>query len=311
MASVSNIAEFLREVGQFEGSTVGDDGLWAKEVIGICTDKDAGEGDLAWVSARYAKTEPERMETFRGSLLICPTSVRFPGSSTYVALPCINPKLAFIRVINKFFSELSLPNPWPRLGQDPVALDAIIHQDVVLSSGVVIGSGVVIQAGVTIGPNTAIANAIIKRNVHIGANCSIGSPGFGFERDENGKYWRFPHIGKVIIEEDVEIGCNTCIDRGSVGETIIEAGAKIDNLVHIAHNVIVGVNSLVIANSMIGGSVRIGRGAWIAPSVSVMNQLSIGESATLGMGAVVIKSVDDSAVVVGNPAKPMERKIKS
>jgi UDP-3-O-[3-hydroxymyristoyl] glucosamine N-acyltransferase len=113
----------------------------------------------------------------------------------------------------------------------------------------------------------------------------------------------------VEIEENVEIGSNTCIDRGALGNTIVRSGAKIDNLVHLAHNVVVGCNALVIANSMIGGSTVIEEGAWIAPSVSVMNQVSIGKSSILGMGAVVIKDVADGAVMVGNPAKALEKKI--
>ena len=92
-------------------------------------------------------------------------------------------------------------------------------------------------------------------------------------------YWRFPHIGGVEIEDRVEIGSNTCIDRGSIGNTIIGSGVKIDNLVHVAHNVVIGSNSIVIANSMIGGSTCIGSGVWVAPSVSIINQICIDDSA--------------------------------
>jgi len=129
--------------------------------------------------------------------------------------------------------------------------------------------------------------------------------GFGYERDSGGRYWRFPHVGKVVIEADVEIGSNTCIDRGAIGETRIGRASKIDNLVHIAHNVTLAPNSIVIANAMLGGSVHVGEGAWIAPSASIMNQAHIGARAIVGLGAVVLKSVDADTTVVGNPAKPL------
>ena len=110
----------------------------------------------------------------------------------------------------------------------------------------------------------------------------------------------------MIIEDFVEVGSNTSIDRGSLGNTIIKEGAKIDNLVHIAHNVIVGKSCLVIANSMIGGSTIIDDFSWIAPSASILNQVKIGKNVTVGMGAVVTKSIPDGETWTGVPAKPMQ-----
>jgi UDP-3-O-[3-hydroxymyristoyl] glucosamine N-acyltransferase len=143
--------------------------------------------------------------------------------------------------------------------------------------------------------------------VRIGANCSIGLPGFGYERDEDGRYWRFPHLGRVIIASDVEIGSNTCIDRGAIGDTIIERGVKIDNLVHIAHNVILKENVVVIANSMVAGSVTVDADAWISPSAAIKNKLSIGHGSVVGLGAVVIRDVAPHTTVIGNPARLLEK----
>lgn len=145
------------------------------------------------------------------------------------------------------------------------------------------------------------------KNVRIGPNCTIGFNGFGFEQDEDGSYLRFPHIGKVIIGDNVEIGANTCIDRGALGDTIIGEGTKIDNLVHVAHNVKIGKNCMIIALTCLGGGVIIEDGAYVGIGASIRNQRKIGEKAFIGMGAVVVKDVDPEITVIGNPARPMKR----
>jgi UDP-3-O-[3-hydroxymyristoyl] glucosamine N-acyltransferase len=302
MPSVNEILEFLRGGGGIEITWSGETEWLRKEIVGVSTDGEAGEGDLAWISSKQAKAHPERLESFGGSLLIGPGDAA-PEHIPMIA--CDKPKLAFILVVDEFFSDLA-HTTWPAPGEH-LSPDARIADDAVLASGVVIGSGVIIDSGAIVGPNTVIANCTINRGGRIGANCSIGLPGFGFEKDENGKFWRFPHIGRVIIEEDVEIGSNTCVDRGSIGDTVIGRGVKIDNLVHVAHNVTIGPNSLVIANSMLGGSAAIGENVWVAPSASLMNQVSVGKSAVLGLGAVVLKDVEEAAVMVGNPARLLRK----
>jgi UDP-3-O-[3-hydroxymyristoyl] glucosamine N-acyltransferase len=128
------------------------------------------------------------------------------------------------------------------------------------------------------------------------------------DKDASGRYQRFPHVGGVRIGADVEIGSNVCIDRGSIGDTVICDGARIDNLVHVAHNVVIGENAVVIANAMLGGSARVERDSWIAPSASIMNQASVGAGAVVGLGAVVLRDVAANTVVAGNPARELERK---
>ncbi len=160
------------------------------------------------------------------------------------------------------------------------------------------------------GNNVILDKTIIGNNVVINPGTVIGSEGFGYQRREDKKLEKFPHFGGVIIEDDVEIGSNTSIDRGTLKNTIIRKGSKIDNLVHIAHNVEIGEYCLIIANSMIGGSAKIKKYSWVAPSASILNGIEIGENSTIGMGAVVVKSVPNNQTWAGVPARPLEEFIR-
>lgn len=182
--------------------------------------------------------------------------------------------------------------------------EPLVHPTASIGRNVVLGKGVVIGEGARI-----LHNVVIQDEVSIGArsivkSCAVvGEDGFGFERDTDGKALRLPHLGRVIIEDDVEIGSLTTVCRGTLGDTRIRRGAKIDDHVHIAHNVDVGEDAFVIACAEISGGVRIGAQAWVAPNASVLNQLKIGTKAVVGLGAVVVRNVDDRSIVAGNPAK--------
>jgi len=155
--------------------------------------------------------------------------------------------------------------------------------------------------------NTVVLkNTTIGDRVRIGSNCSIGNFGFGYEKNEKEDYELIEHLGVVKIENDVHIHNNTCIDRGVLGETYIGENVKIDNLVHIAHGVHIERNSLIIANAMVAGSVRIGKNSWIAPSTSVKNQINISAGTLTGIGAVVLKDSSENDVLIGSPATTME-----
>jgi len=181
-----------------------------------------------------------------------------------------NPRLWFIKIVRAFFMHREPPGIHP---------SAVINEEYVE----------------------------IGENVRIGPNCTIGFDGFGFEKDKDGSYLRFPHIGKVIIGDDVEISAGTCIDRGALGDTIIGKGTKIDNLVHVAHNVEIGENCMIIALTCLGGGVIIEDGSYVGIGASIRNQRTIGEKAFVGMGAVVVKDVEPGITVIGNPARPMKR----
>lgn len=192
-----------------------------------------------------------------------------------------------------------------------IASTASIHPEAVLEEGVSVGQFVVIEAGVVIRRGARIDHhAVLRTGVQvgedsrIGSHTSIGGPGFGFEMDEEGVPVRIGHRGGVVIGRDVEIGQHCSIAQGTIEPTVIDDQVKIDDCVFIAHNVHIGRASYVIAGAEISGSVRIGERVWISPEATVINKVSIGDDALVGIGAVVTRDVEHNTVVAGVPAKP-------
>lgn len=215
-----------------------------------------------------------------------------------------NPKRALATIGNEFFVDK------PIAGIHPTA---IIDKDAEIAESAIIGAYAVIGK-VKIGEGTIISPFVrIYDSVAIGSNCFvkegaiIGGAGFGFEKDENGNRFRFPQIGGVQIGNHVEIGGNTCIDRGALSNTIIEDYAKIDNLCHVAHNAHIGRNAVVVACAEVSGSCVVGENTWVGPNACIRDQRSIGANSLIGMGAVVAKTVPDNEVWAGNPAKKLEK----
>lgn len=145
---------------------------------------------------------------------------------------------------------------------------------------------------------------------NLGTHVVMGGDGFGYEWDEEQQVWvKFPHGGDIYIGKNVSIGSCSCIDRASLPNrcTVIGDGTKIDNLVHIAHNAIIGKNCLIVAGAVIGGSAVIGDRCYIGMGALIKNKVIIGNDVTVGMGAVVIRDVPDGWTVIGNPAKRLEK----
>ena len=212
-----------------------------------------------------------------------------------------NPRKAFQQAMKLFFSPKIVPG---------ISASAYIGNNVQLGADIFIGHHVVIEDDCKIGNHCIIDhNTVIKSRTiigdrsRIGCNTSVGSDGFGYEKNEDLHYELIPHIGNVVIETDVEIGDNVVIDRAMMGSTTIGANSKIDNLSYVAHGVTIGQNCLVIGGAIICGSVKIADNVWIAPNSTLINKIHIGENAVTGIGAVVLKSIPASTTVAGNPAR--------
>lgn len=237
-----------------------------------------------------------------------------------------NPRLAFIQLLPKFYTQ-DFPEPGihpsafihPRafvgkrvsIGAGTyVESDVIIDDDTILFPQVYIGKGCQIGKNCLIYPQTVIReNCILGDRVILQSGVVIGGDGFGYEK--NGEiYLKVPHIGKVILENDVEVGANSTIDRATLGETRIGSGTKIDNLVMIAHNVKIGKNCIIVAQCGIAGSSRLGDDVVMAGQCGVVDHGKIGNRVRLAARTGVVNSIPDDQMVSGFPAQDHRTEIK-
>ena len=263
----------------------------------------ARKGDITFCSM-IGEKGVELISTSDASVIICHKSLKKMNSVNSTLIFVDNPRLWFIRCLREFKPK-----------KNPVGIHS---SSIVLSKKIgknlFVGPFTFISEEVSIGNNVQIhGNVYITGNVGIGdnviiyASTVIGSDGFGFERNTLGKLEKFPHVGGVTIQNDVEIGANVCIDRGTFENTTIEAGTKIDNLVHIAHNVKIGPNCLIIAQSFVGGSCVLENNVYVAMCAVIRDGVRIGKNAIIGMGAVVTKNVLENTTVIGIPARPIKK----
>jgi UDP-3-O-[3-hydroxymyristoyl] glucosamine N-acyltransferase len=205
-----------------------------------------------------------------------------------------------------------------RISED-VTIDAcaVVHDAAVVGPGSWIGANAVIGAGCTLGRDVRMhAGAILYPFVEIGdrvvlhAGSSVGREGFGFVPQANG-ITRIPHVGRCVIEHDVEIGANSCVDRGSIDDTIIGAGTKIDNLCHVAHNVRIGRLCFMASQVGISGSARIGDGVQIGGQAGLGGHITVGSRASLGGQAGVFGDVPEGEMWSGYPARPHKEALRA
>lgn len=262
---------------------------------------DADADSVAFVD-RDRRDKHEMVAACRAGLLLCDVEDVDPKANQVIVV-LSNPKLAFAELVSMFWADKELPGIHPSAVIHPEAridpsatLGALcVVGRSSIGAGCVVAPGVIIYDGVTIGSRVRIASGTV-----------IGAAGFGYIHDDEGRVINFPHIAGVTIEDDVEIGANTTIDRGALSDTILKEGCKVDNLVHVAHNVVIGANAMIIANTMIGGSTVIGDGAYVAPSATLRDVITIGAGATVGLAAVVTKSIPDGQTWTGSPAVPLQ-----
>ena len=237
-----------------------------------------------------------------------------------------NPELDFAKVSNLFYPE----SYFSKISYENLDLQSIkkkyknyiffginfyLEKNVVIGKNTFIGNNVTIKKNckignnVVIGSNVVIENCIIGNNTHICDGAIIGKKGFGF-KFVKGKCLRIPHVGKVFIGDNCEIGANCVVDRGSAGNTVITKNTFLDNQVHIAHNVAIGENCILAAQVGVAGSTTIGNNVSIGGQSGISGHLTIGNNVKIGGKSGVIKNIKDNEIVMGYPAKPFREFIK-
>lgn len=263
-----------------------------------------GPGDVVWLR----DGDPVRLARIaagRPSLVVCPEA-----AAEGLPVPHIvseRPRLDYIRILRAFFlpparaaerHPTALVAEGARLGRNPdLGAHIRIGPEAVIGDDVRLDSGVVVEGRVVIGDRCAVKS-----------NSVLGGQGFGFERDEDGTPIHFPHLGSIVLEDDVWIGACSTVELGTLGETRLEKGVKVDDLVQIGHNARVGAGTLIMANSVVCGGVVIGERCWIAPNSVIKEKVRIGAGAVIGLGSVVLRDVAAGLVVAGVPAKPIPGK---
>ena len=300
------VAELARRLGcPFEG-----DG--EKIIRGVASLESAGEGDLVFLA--HSKFRPLFEQTEASAAVVSPEEK--PGKIPY--LRSKTPNLTFLKAINIFFQPYL-----PESGIHPkavVAESAKLGKDVAVGAYTVVGEEVEIGDGTVIFPHVDIypcvkigAGCILHSQVTVREGCSlgnrvilhngtvIGADGFGYAQKGDGRHVKIPQMGTVVIEDDVEVGANTAIDRASMDKTIIRRGTKIDNLVHIAHSVEVGENTIILGQVGIAGSSRIGKNVIIAGQAGIPDHINVGDNARIVSQAGVISDVPAGTTVAGSP----------
>lgn len=206
-----------------------------------------------------------------------------------------NPRLDFIKALSFLNDEIGF-SVWDSPAE--IHPSARIGENVVIEKGCVVGPNTIIEHNVVLHAGTRIGKASRIRSCS-----SVGGDGFGFERLADGTPIRFPHLGGVVIGDNVEIGALNSVVRGTLSDTIIEDDVKTDNLVHIAHNCHIGPGCLITACAELSGGVQLGSNVWVGPNSSFMQKITVGAGSLVGLGAVVTKNVDENCVVAGSPAK--------
>ena len=288
------------DIAKFLGKSLNGESL---SIDGPATLKDCGPGHIVWTK-HFSEQLVQRLETRRPALVICDDE-----TSRKISIPYIrsdNPRLEFIKILNNFFK---------------MPVDRLIHPTAIIKEGAKVGENVKIGAYVVIDKNIKVGNDCIigpgvklEGDITIGKGCviksnsALGGQGFGFEYDEKGNPIHFPHLGKIVLEDEVWIGSCSTVEIGTLGETRICTGSKIDDLVQVGHNVTVGSNTLIMAGSIICGGATIGEKCWIAPNSVIKEKVRIGNRVKVGLGAVVIRDIQDDLIVAGVPAKPLHPK---
>lgn len=305
----------LKEIARLVGGEVVGDG--EREIAAVKKIEEAGPGDISFIAnVKYLKYHES---TQASALIVGPDFMTTRTDISYIRTA--DPYVAFVIVMRAYAPEVKHPAP----GIDPTA---VIASDVTLGTDVSIGPHVVIGAGCRIGDDTIIyPNTVLGSNVSVGretiiysnvslyagtqigsyviihAGAVLGADGFGFAPRHDGGWEKIPQTGIVVVEDDVEIGANVTIDRATLGQTLICQGVKLDNLIHIAHNVVVGKNTVIAAQAGISGSTRIGVNNMIAGQVGIVGHIDTAPDVIIEAQSGVSKSIRKSGRYFGHPVK--------
>jgi UDP-3-O-[3-hydroxymyristoyl] glucosamine N-acyltransferase len=296
-----------------EGELIGKPEISVERIVGI---EEARKGDITWISQpRY---ERWLSKTKAGCVIVSKNTDLGALNKHPAIIKVSNPSLAAVKLLREFcpgqvnskkVSNRAYICDTSEIGKGVsigefcyIGENTVIGDNVCIFPNVYIGNRVSIGANSWIYPTTTILDGvIIGNNVRIYSGTVIGTEGFAYTQTE-GKLTRIPHCGNVIIEDDVEIGAVSAIARSVVGNTIIKKGTKIDNLVHIAHNVVIGENSIITAQAGIAGSVKIGKNVVIAGQAGISDHIVVGNNVTIGGQAGVTKDIPSGITVCGYPA---------
>lgn len=296
--NINRILNYLKE-SNLEYDYYGKDDFFINKYASLNNIKD---NSITWIKNKSYFKE-ELFKGVKNVLLVVNSDINMDEikNKDIGFIICQNPKEVFFSILDEFFKQDKFedfisPNSvikTQNIGQNVyIGHNCYIDKNVKIGDNVVIKNNVSIEGKVEIGNNTIIHSGVV-----------IGTDGFGYFKNNEGKNIKVPHYGGVIIGSDVEIGANTCIDRGTLDDTLIGDNVKISNLCHLAHNVEIYDNCLITAGVAITGSTVINKNTYIAPGAVIRNQLIIGENSLVGMGAVVTKDVEKNKVVAGVPAK--------
>ena len=308
----------VSELSELVGGTVEGDA--AREVSGVNSLKLAVESDVSFLSNIKYKVQ---LDSTRAGAILVANDLPIQPKEGQTFIRCANPDKAFTKVCGIFAPE-------PQKFEPGIHPSAVVHPSAQLAEGVYVGPTAVIEQGAVIGKNTVIGagvyvgeftrigeNCMIYPNVSILRHCrlgnkliihsgaTIGSDGFGFTPTFTGLV-KVPQNGIVQIDDNVEIGANTTVDRARFGKTWIKKGVKIDNLVQVAHNVIIGESSALIAQSGIAGSAELGRGVIIAAQAGVNGHITLGDGSKVAGCSAAERSLAPGAAAFGTPGESQE-----
>lgn len=286
----------VKEIAQLVGGVVtGDD---EREVVSFKGIESAEHGDLSFI---YNEKYASFIENSKASAIIIPESLKVENGTLAALIRVSDPK-ASMQILSQTLTSnhpLSDNNGESYIADESqIGENTIIYPQVYIADNVVIGHNCIIYPGVRIMKDTVIGDRVI-----IHANAVIGADGFGFVKNEQNIYEKIPQIGNVVIEDDVEIGSNCVIDRASIGSTWICKGVKLDNLIQIAHNVKIGENTVIAAQTGIAGSTTIGKNCMIGGQVGIVGHITIADGTMIQAQSGVASSIlIPNTKVYGSPA---------